>query len=353
MKVRDAERRPLLPEGHLRFNNCHASTVLPLPGGDLLVAFFAGTREGAGDTAIWLTRLRNGRWLEPERVLAEAGLAHWNPVLHTDGKRVWLFYKIGGNVHVWQTRCAESDDFGLTWSRPRYLVPDDTLPRGPTRNKLITLSNGEWLAPGSIESEAHWDAFVDGSGDQGRTWNKFDVPLDHERRQTAVSTEVWQGLANDALWENNLDRVFRWDGVIQPTLWESAPGAIHMLLRSTRGHIYRSDSRDFGRTWCPAYATALPNNNSGIDVARLDRGQLALAYNPVAGNWGRRYPISLTFSGDNGASWKSRFDLETEAGEFSYPAVIAEGDVLHLTYTWNRKNIVYRRIVLEDDAATH
>ena len=311
---------------------------------------FRRHEEGAGDTAIWVTHGHLGRWSEPERTLAEPGLAHWNPVLHSNGDRVWLFYKVGGSVHVWQTRCVTSADLGRTWSSPRYLVPADPLPRGPVRNKLITLSNSEWLAPGSVESATRWDAFVDYSGNQGRTWTKIDVPLDHETRPPATRTEIWQGLANDALWENDLDRVFKWDGVIQPTLWESAPGEVHMLLRSTRGHIYRSDSRDFGRSWCLAYATAMPNNNSGIDVVRLDNGTLALAYNPIAGNWGRRHPISLTFSVDNGVSWKNQFDLETDEGEFSYPAVIAEGAVLHLTYTWNRKNIVYRRIALADDS---
>jgi len=60
-----------------------------LPSGDLLTACFAGEREAAGDTAIWLSIRRNGAWLAPRRLLAERGLAHWNPVLHAEGERVW------------------------------------------------------------------------------------------------------------------------------------------------------------------------------------------------------------------------------------------------------------------------
>ena len=70
-------------------------------------------------------------------------------------------------------------------------------------------------------------------------------------------------------------------GVIQPTLWESIPDQVHMLLRSTEGMIYRSDSKDGGDTWTEAYATELPNNNSGIDMIRSEDGKLFLVYNPV------------------------------------------------------------------------
>lgn len=118
------------------------------------------------------------------------------------------------------------------------------------------------------------------------------------------------------------------------------------MMRSTRGQVYRSDSQDYGRSWSPAYATSLPNNNSGIDAATMDSGLLVLAYNPIAGNWGRRYPISLCFSNDNGMSWSPLLDLESGEGEFSYPAIVAEGRTLHVTYTWNRKNIVYQCITL-------
>jgi len=53
-----------------------------------------------------------------------------------------------------------------------------------------------------------------------------------------------------------------------------------MLTRSNAGSIYRSDSQDNGQIWSPAYPTELPNNNSGIDLVRLDDSSLILAYNP-------------------------------------------------------------------------
>ncbi|HEY0208847.1 exo-alpha-sialidase [Acerihabitans sp.] len=130
--------------------------------------------------------------------------------------------------------------------------------------------------------QRHWDAFVDISADQGGQWQSVAVPLEHIDAGDMSRDGFWRGLGQNALWENDLARVFQWDGVIQPTAWESRQGHIHLLMRSTRGRICRSDSIDNGRTWSPADATALPNNNSGIDLAHLGGGRLALVYNPIA-----------------------------------------------------------------------
>jgi len=331
----------LLPQDWSGFNNCHASTLLTLPGGDVLVAYFAGQKEGSSDTAIWLSRQHQGIWQTPQRTIFSEGLAHWNPVLLKQQGDIWLFYKVGPNVHEWKTRYVKSSDDGVTWSSPAELVKRDALPRGPVKNKLLVTSDGCWLAPGSTEDDRHWDAFVDRSEDRGQHWQMVQVPIEHQQQASHEGSQLWQGLQADTLWENDLERVFQWDGVIQPSLWESSAGHIHMLMRSTRGRVYRSDSTDNGKSWCAAYATCLPNNNSGIDLVRAAQGVLVLAYNPIEGNWGRRFPISLSLSFDNGEHWSTPLDVESGEGEFSYPAIIFEGDTLHLTYTWNRKNIVY------------
>lgn len=345
MQLNAGPREPLLPADHTLFGQCHAATLAALPSGGLLGAFFAGTREGAGDTAIWLAAYHERIWLPPRRLFAEPGLAHWNPVLHVEAGRVWLFYKVGPDVHCWITRVAVSGDNGASWSKPRPLIPGETAPRGPVKNKLLVLSDGTWLAPGSVEDHAYWNAFVDRSTDRGETWQRSDVPLPRPARPAAPATEeVWSGLARGALWETDPSRTFAWDGVIQPGLWQSAPNRVHMLLRSTRGRIYRSDSTDAGRNWSPAFATQLPNNNSGLDVVRLASGALVLACNPVAGNWVSRSPLSLLSSSDNGETWTYQLDLEMEAGEFSYPSIIASGSGLHVVYTANRRNIVYREV---------
>lgn len=341
-RVNNPAQQLIFPETQSWFGNCHSSTLVKTGPSDFLCAYMAGEREGKPDMAIWLSRCENGRWLDPEPIKRIYRFAHWNPILHFDGRRVHLYYKVGPSVPLWYTMYAFSDDFGRTWSHSVEAVPGDYTPRISARNKIFVGSDGTWFGPSSIETEEYWDSSIDISKDGGKTWRKRDIPIVHGRGALSGGGE-WSGLGEGALWENDLATILKWDGIIQPTLWESAPGVLHAMMRSTRGKIYRSDSRDNGETWCEAYPTELPNNNSGIDAVKTANGTLVLALNPVAGNWTLRSPFSVMLSGDDGRSWEGRTDLETREGEFSYPAVIAEGNVVHMTYTFKRKSIVYCR----------
>lgn len=309
------------------FASCHASTIERLDDGTFVAAWFGGSREGAGDVGIWLSRRsggsrRNGgTWSPPRRVAGEQGVPHWNPVLFdAGGGRLLLFYKTGGVIGAWRTMTRVSHDGGETWSAARELVPGDSGGRGPVKNKPIRLADGALLAPASTE-EGVWQAFADRSEDDGETWHRSGniVP--------ALSAAPGE----------------RARGVIQPTLWEDRPGCVHMLLRSSEGSIYRSDSSDGGRSWCVPYVTGLPNNNSGIDLAQT-AGRLWLVCNPVSVNFGPRTPLTLLSSADGGKTWATALTLEDAPGEYSYPAVIARGDTLYLTYTWRRVRIAFASV---------
>ena len=293
------------------FSECHASTLVRLPNGGVLAAWFGGTKEGNDDVMIWLSLRENGSWTQPECITKEEGIPHWNPVLfQTDENTVTLYYKLGRQIPYWKTMVMESRDNGKTWTAARELVPGDEGGRGPVKNKPIHCSNGTILAPASIE-QGPWRCFVDVSSD-GVHWEKKQIP---------VSVE---GV-----------------NMIQPSLWEQPEGHIHALMRSSGGFGCRSDSEDFGINWCPAYEIPMPNNNSGLDCVLMENGVLALVCNPVEKDWGPRSPLSLFLSEDNGETFHKLVELETEPGEFSYPAVIAHGNTLHITYTWNRKRIAY------------
>lgn len=320
---------------------CHASTVLALPDGSLLCCWFGGTHEGESDVGIYLSRRTDAGWSKP-KLLVNGVAANWNPVLFAsaDG-RLLLFYKQGQQIADWQTWLLQSKDNGETWSGPQELVPGDVSGgRGPVRNKPLRLASGRILAGASTE-HGIWKAFADISDDDGASWYK----------SSAVQIDGLQYQAGEKTADSNIavsQQSFYGRGVIQPSLWQSADGSVHMLLRSSEGFVYRSDSADDGETWCSAYALCLPNNNSGLDLVRTAGGVLYLVCNPVAANWGQRSPLSLFQSTDDGASWQKLFDLETESAEFSYPAIIAEDEDLVLTYTYKRINIACVRLSADE-----
>lgn len=313
---------------------CHASTVLPLADGGVLCAWFGGSREGAADVSIWLSRRENGVWQPPQEISAGAE-AHWNPVLQQRTEQsIRLYFKVGAVIASWKTYFCESLDGGRTWDAPRELVPGDTSGgRGPVRSKLLRMASGRLLAPCSTENGI-WTAYADRSEDNGITWERSSPirirGLYDDGSRTAESSTI-------AVSEQS----FFGRGVIQPTLWEAPAGHTHMLLRSTEGYIYRSDSADGGIHWTDPVALPLPNNNSGIDLAQLPDGRLLLLCNPVGENWGARSPLRLLLSSDGGTHWEKLLDLDSSEGEFSYPAIVSRGWEVYITYTWKRENIAF------------
>lgn len=347
-------KRELLFQEDQFFPACHASTVLPLDGGDVLVCYFAGTREGANDVGIWLSRRTGGAWLDPVRVAKVNGEPHWNPVLMPIPGGARLIFKVGPDVPSWKSWTTTTKDAGASWSVPeRYLAPNDAC--GPVRNKPLYLSDGSMLAPDSVETDTDWRPRIDISYDYGASFPAASwIPIQSDG--TAAMREAKTAAKPDPA--NHMAG----KGAIQPTIWEGATGHIHALMRTTAGYMFRSDSEDYGRSWCTAYATRIPNNNSGIDLAKLE-GKLYLVLNPVSGNWADRTPIVLMRSGDNGRSFepfavledrkedpraatadKPPKDNRKHTAEFSYPAIVAKGGKLYITYTYLRRSIAYCEI---------
>ncbi|KDN47815.1 hypothetical protein RSAG8_03235, partial [Rhizoctonia solani AG-8 WAC10335] len=158
--VKDDPRQP----------ECHASTLVVVRD-YVLAAWFGGEKEGRPDVKIWLSRRsRTGEWSQPRVVVAEDGITHWNPVLFTPDPtktpdRVILFYKAGTPIPRWKTWMIESTDGGETWSPRQELVPgDESGGRGPVKNPVIVLANGDWASGASVEvtlpnGEGVWDSF--------------------------------------------------------------------------------------------------------------------------------------------------------------------------------------------------
>ena len=80
----------------------------------------------------------------------------------------------------------------------------------------------------------------------------------------------------------------------------------------------------------------MPNPDAGIDAVTLKDSRHVLIYNPTTRG---HTPLSVAVSTD-GKTWTPAAVLESQPGEYSYPAVIqADDGKIHVTYTWKRERI--------------
>ncbi len=296
------------------FPSCHASTIADTPGG-LVTAWFGGTHERHPDVEIWVSRRENDKWTSP--VSVANGVQHsgkrypcWNPVLfQAPGGPLLLFYKVGPDVPRWWGMLMVSHDHGKTWSEPQRL-PEDIY--GPIKNKPFLLADGTLVCPSSTEDDG-WRVHFELTKDWGKTWEI--VRLGHRFN------------------------------AIQGSILEHANGALQALHRTKESRIAESWSVDQGKSWTPLELTDLPNNNSGTDAVTLKNGLQVLVYNHTSER--KRSPLNVAVSKD-GKTWKAARVLESEPGEYSYPAVVQgrDGNV-HITYTWKRQRI--KHVVLTPD----
>ena len=303
------------------FPECHASTIAETPKG-LVAAWFGGTKERNPDCSIYLSRMVNDQWTDPEKVADGVKndtlrYALWNPVLYQiPGGNLMLFYKEGVKVSEWVGKYMISADNGVTWSEPIDL-PEGFL--GPVKNKPVLLDDGTLICPSSSEHDG-WRVHFELTKDFGKTWEKVG-PINDGKEIKAI----------------------------QPSILVHKDGRLQILCRSRNRALLQSWSSDNGRTWSELSKSNLPNNNSGTDAVTLKDGRQLLVYNHVLppGDLvkGPRTPLNVSIS-DDGINWKACLILENSPiSQYSYPSVIQGKDgMIHIVYTWRRERIKYVKI---------
>ena len=308
---------------------CHSSSIVELPDGQLAATWFGGTNEPHIDNSIWFSRQLNGEWQKPIEVVdgsegEDSDRRTGNPILfqpREDGAPLLLFYKVvpleNGRASNWWGMMTRSEDGGQSWAKPWKLGTNKKLGSsphllGPVKNKPLQLADGTIVCPSSSEHEG-WRVHFELTRDYGKTWEVI-------------------GPINDA---KNFN-------AIQPSVLTYPDGRWQILCRSKESVIAQSWSEDEGKTWGPFTTTNLPNPNSGTDAVTLADGRQLLVYNHTL----KRAPfpsgrsmLNVALSTD-GKKWTPVLTLEREKGEFSYPAVIQTRDGrVHITYTWKRETI--------------
>ena len=302
------------------FPSCHASTIVETAQAGLVAAWFGGTHERHPDVCIWVSRHEKGKWTAPVEVangVQPDGTRHptWNPVLFQPRKApLMLFYKVGPSPSQWWGELKTSPDGGQTWSTAAKL-PDGFL--GPIKNKPVQLPGGDILCPTSTESHeklSKWAVHFERTSDLGKTWQKI-------------------GPVNDGVQIQ----------AIQPSVLFLGGDKLLALGRSRQERVFDLRSNDGGKTWEPMSLGQLPNNNSGTDAVTLKDGRHLIVYNHIGGTpgkWGgKRTPLNVAISND-ARTWLAALVLESDPGEYSYPAVIQASDgMVHITYTWKRQRV--------------
>ena len=320
------------PEFHEQFvdprfvhPSAHVSSICELPGGKMAAVWYAGSREGARDVALYVSSRDAGltnTWTTPVsagtheaagdetfRYVKKVG----NAILFagTNGHLHMLYVTTGfGGWSCSQLNLKSSSDGGATWSRSRKLG----------------------LTPFFNISELVKNAPVP-TADGG-----FVVPIYHEVLGK-FSELLWLRPGKDGF-DVIKTRAFGGRTAFQPALIALNETNALMLNRTagTAKKIHATRTSDAGRTWSALETIDLPNSNSGLDAIRLSDGRLLLAFNDTDSD---RDNLRLAISADGGVTWKRVATLVAETGEeFSYPTVLQTSDgLIHVTYTWKRKGI--------------
>lgn len=331
------------------YPRCHAPSICESPDGGLLACCFAGQqKEGTPEQVILGVHrgARGGEWSNPATWVHVPRRAAGNPRVFRApapagaralerAEEIWLVAPItygqwcsGGTLLCMK----RSRDGGRAWTDLEVLWEQ----KGILGKNKPLVEGGFCLLP--VEEEISWNPKFLRTEDAGQSW------------------ELVGDLGREA--GKRLD---------QPTVVRLKDRTLMAYMRSQENYIYMSYSWDDGKSWSLAQPTALPNNNSGIDMVRLRSGNLVLVYNPthltgapgdldpglplgtMAGfdSWGPRTPLRVSLSTDEGRSWGHSIDLEAGPGVFCYPAVIQASDQsIHVVYTHQRTAI--RHVQLEE-----
>jgi len=312
----------------------HVSTLASLPNGWMMAAWYSGSREGAKDVSIYISRYDPTKGWDEPRVLIDRDSAMrdmgiyikklGNPVLYQDGKgQVFLFYASvsAGGWSGASLNYTVSTDWGESWtpSKKLYLSPFFNIALN-VKNPPISLDDGSFVLP-------IYHEFI----------TKYSLAMRvRQIDKTSIDTE--------------LRRMTSSESAIQPSLLPGPTGGIRALMRNmgseSEKHILRADSPNAGLTWGEVQETQLPNPNSGFDTATTPSGQALAVIND---SYKDRSNLTLFITVPDKDQWQKLWVFDQgDKKEFSYPTLVRSMDgKYHLTYTYDRKRIKH---VMFDDA---
>jgi len=350
----------------------HGSTIVELPNGDLLAAWFQGSGERwADDVAIMGARLRAGKdkWTTPFVMADVPGFPDVNPILFLDRQeKLWLmWYTVIANQ--WETSLPKyriSENYMVsdgppewTWQDVLHVKPGDPAERGiqpgdrfvksverqveeyaeyATKNskmpKLIVQSmvdrwKKDLLSKARGENMIRKGRLYDDQG--GFTERQLGYPyfrrLGWQTKNKAVIVDdnrIIVPLYSDgfsfSLMATTDNAGKNWTfseplvgpGNIQASIAQKADGTLVAFMRDNGPppkRLHMSTSKDNGLTWSPVRDSGLPNPGSGADIVTMQNGHWALAYNDTEDG---RHSLAVSISTDEGKNWQYTRHIERD-----------------------------------------
>ncbi|PWJ57772.1 putative neuraminidase [Dyadobacter jejuensis] len=346
--------------------HAHASSLVALPNGDLLVAWFQGSGERkSDDVRILGARLKKGSktWSSPFLMADTPHIPDCNPVLFLNGSGKLFLVWIAVQANLWEQSilryktATDYDQEGAphwSWQDNILLKPDSGFATElEKRLKELPEHGIGWAAYAPKYDEMILEAGKD-PAKRSTGWMTRIKPI--QLASGRIILPLYSDGFNLSLmaisdddgdtWTPSLPVVGR--GPIQPAIAKSKNGDLVAYMRDSGDYppkVHRSVSTDDGLTWSATQKTNIPNTAS-VELLTLQDGKWAFLGNDI---YDGRYRLSLYLSDDEGASWKGRLLIEehpADEGGYSYPALIQTADgMLHMTYSFHpeshKKSIKY------------
>lgn len=335
----------------------HGSSIVMLPNGDLLAAWFQGSGErSADDVRVMGARLKKSSktWSIPFLMADTKGIPDCNPVLFLNRKGKLFLFWVAVIANKWEDgilRYRTSVNYSgneapvWEWQDNIFLKPDENFAKEVEKKfKELPQSEAGWAGYAPLYDNMIKDASKEllkrSIGWMGRihpiTLNsgRILLPLYNDGFNFSIVA-----ISDDdgSTWRPSLPIVGR--GPIQPALAVKKNGNIVAYMRDSGDsptRVQMSTSTDNGESWSVARKTEIPNEAS-VELAVLKDGKWAFIGNDI--NDGR-YQFSLYLSDDEGATWKWKELLEYEPdkkGSFSYPCLIQTNDgLLNISYSYSK-----------------
>ena len=287
-------------------------SIIPTRTGTLLYAtteFIGGGSDFARARIVARSSTDGGRNWTGHRVL-QKNIGERNVMsatlcrLATPGRHdapIGMFYLVKNShsdLNVWlRVSRDDGNSFGepiLVTNQPGYHVMNN--------DRVAVLSSGRLLVPvastSDVGKENHFVSRCFISDDQGTHWRMGKESVDYAKR-----------------------------GAMEPEVVELADGRLAMFMRTQLGHLAVSYSGDRGDTWSKAEDAGIRAPEAPATIRRIpSTGDLVLIWNDTfvagSGHGGKRTPLSLAISQDDGKSWRKVADLETSKTQtFAYTSL--------------------------------